>query len=108
MTTTEIDEASKTIRNEIPNFEYHRIYQRTQDKKQMIELYNAVESGYEKIQLFRIINYGQISDTIFKKFVDEAYHIENDSLFQLNPTEYPLIPEYILNLCDRSISEMSD
>lgn len=106
MTTFEIEEATEFIQSEIANFEYNRVYQRTQDKKQLIELYKSAVSGYEKIQLYRIINYGQIADTVFKKFVDEAYHVENDSLFQLNPTEYPLIPEYIISLCNIGITEI--
>jgi energy-coupling factor transporter ATP-binding protein EcfA2 len=104
MTESEIAEASVIIQAEIPEFEYARVYQRAHDKMEMIRLYRSVTSGYEKIQLYRIINHGQISDTIFKKFVDEAYHIENDGLFQLNPTNYPTIPEYIIKLCDNGIA----
>lgn len=108
MTEEEITEATGTIKNEISEFEYNRIYSRAHDKIQMIELYKSITSGYEKIQLYRIINHGQISDTIFKKFVDEAYHIENDSLFQLNPAEYPTIPEYIIKLCDNGIALLEE
>ena len=70
----------------------------------MIALFRTVTSNYEKIQLYRIIKHGQILDTVFKKFVDEAYHIENDNLFQLNPTEYLTIPEYIIKLCENGIA----
>lgn len=108
MTDAEITEATAIINNEIPGFEYNRVYYRAHDKTQMISLYRSVTSGYEKIQLYRLINHGQISDTIFKKFVDEAYHIENDSLFQLNPTEYPTIPEYIIKLCDNRIAFLEE
>jgi ABC-type lipoprotein export system ATPase subunit len=108
MTELEITEATEIIKIEISEFEYNRVYRRAQDKTQMIALYRSVTSGYEKIQLYRIINHGQISDTIFKKFVDEAYHIENDGLFQLNPTEYPTIPEYIIKLCDNGIALLEE
>jgi len=108
MTEDEISKATETIIIEIPEFEYNRVYSRAHDKSQMIALYRAVTSGYEKIQLYRIINHGQISDTIFKKFVDEAYHIENDSLFQLNPNEYPTIPEYIIKLCDNGVAFLEE
>lgn len=109
MTENEIDQATRIINSEIPEFdEYNRVYCRAHDKTQMISLYKSVTSGYEKIQLYRIINHGLISDTIFKKFVDEAYHIENDSLFQLNPTEYPIIPEYIVQLCDNGIALLEE
>lgn len=108
MTEPEIAEGTKVIQNEIPEFEYNRVYCRAHDKMQMIALYKSVTSSYEKIQLYRIINHGQISDTVFKKFVDEAYHVENDSLFQLNPTEYPTIPEYIINLCDNGVALLEE
>jgi len=108
MTADEIAEATEIINNEIPEFEYNRVYCRAHDKRQMIDLYNSITSGYEKIQLYRIINHGQIADTIFKKFVDEAYHIENDSLFQLNPNVYQTIPEYIIKLCDNGIARLEE
>ncbi|WP_018704681.1 MULTISPECIES: AAA family ATPase [Sporomusaceae] len=108
MTVEEIAEATAMIIEEIPEFDYARVYQKAHDKTQMISLYKSVISGYEKIQLYRIINHGQISDTIFKKFVDEAYHIENDNLFQLNPTEYPTIPEYIIKLCDNGVALLEE
>lgn len=106
MTTAEIEDATNRIQSDVANFEYNRVYQRIQDKTQLIDLYKSVKSGYEKIQLYRLINYGRFADTVFKKFIDEAYHVENDLLFQLNPTEYPLIPEYIINLCDSGICEI--
>lgn len=108
MTDAEIAEATGIIKREIPEFEYNRVYSRAHDKAQMIALYRSVNSGYEKIQLYRIINHGQIPDTIFKKFVDEAYHIENDNLFQLNPTEYQTIPDYIIKLCDNGIALLEE
>ncbi len=107
MTNEEITEASEKIKLEIPEFDYERIYKRTHDKAQMIELYKSLTSGYEKIQLYRIINHGSISDTIFKKFVDEAYHIENDGLFQLNSTKYQTVPDYIIKLCDDGIANIN-
>ena len=108
MTPDEIGDASRIIAREIPGFDYARIYSRAHDPKQMIALYHSLTSSYEKVQLYRIINHGQISDTVFKKFVDEAYHIENDNLFQLNPSEFPTIPHYIVQLCDNGIKLLEE
>ena len=104
MTPQEIQTATTIIDNAIPGFEYNRVYARAHDLSQMIPLYKTLQSNYEKIQLYRIINHGNIGDSVFKKFVDDVYHIENDSLFQLNPAEYPTIPDYIIRLCDNHIS----
>ena len=103
MTDAEIAEATAAIRSYVPNFDYDRVYARAHDPRQMIPLYHTLQSNYEKIQLYRIINHGKISDSVFKRFVDNVYHIENDSLFQLNPAEYPTIPGYIIQLCDNHI-----
>lgn len=103
MTNEEIEVATRQICVDIPGFDYPTVYARAHDPHQMIALYKTLTSSYEKIQLYRIINHGQISDTVFKKFVDEAFHIENDSLFQLNPSKYLTIPYYIIQLCDNGI-----
>lgn len=103
MTASEIAQASERISAKIPGFDYTRIYARAHNTAEMIDLYEHTANGYEKVQLYRLINNGRISDSIFKKFVDEAYHIENDSLFQLNPAEFPTIPNYIIALCDNGI-----
>lgn len=104
MTAEEIAAATATISESVPGFDYDRVYARAHDHAEMISLYNSLQSNYEKIQLYRIINHGNISDSVFKRFVDEVYHIENDSLFQLNPAEYPTIPDYIIQLCDNHIA----
>ena len=103
MTAEEIVSATATISSCIPGFNYDRVYARAHDLSQMIPLYKTLQSNYEKIQLYRIIDHGNMGDSVFKRFVDEVYHIENDSLFQLNPTEYPTIPGYIIQLCDNRI-----
>lgn len=106
MTVQEITDASAEICREIHSFEYNRVFQRAHNRDDMISVYRNANSGYEKVQIYRIINHGSIADTIFKKFIDEAYHIENDSLFQLNPTDFSTVPEYIIDICDREINNM--
>ena len=71
----------------------------------VIDLYNRSSSNYEKLQIFRIMYDGEIDDAVFKKYLDETYHIENDYLFQLNPTEVETIPQYIVDMCDNYIKE---
>lgn len=106
MTAAEIAAATTDIAQQIPGFDYARVYARAHDLSQMIPLYKTLRSNYERIQLYRIINHGNFSDTVLKKFVDEVYHIENDNLFQLNPAEYPTIPDYIIQLCNNHVDLM--
>ena len=60
-------------------------------------------SNYEKLQLYRIINNGNHSNTVIRKFVNEVFHVENDYMFQLDPLEYDTVPQYIIDECDKFV-----
>lgn len=68
----------------------------------MIELYNKSESNYEKLQIYRIINYGEEDNHIIRKFINK-YHIENDYIYQLNPCNNQTIPQFIIDECDKKM-----
>lgn len=70
----------------------------------MTAIYNAAENNYEKLQLFRIINNDNHENDIVKKYINEAFHIENEYIMQLNPHKYDFIPEHIIAECDQSMA----
>ncbi len=99
------------IKEEIPDFKYDDVLSVVKDNTKLKEIYNNTTSGYEKLQIFRVINGGftkndDFSD-VMKKFINKTYHIENDFIYQLNPREYNLIPEYIVKECDDYIKNLS-
>ena len=109
-TKKEIELAVQELINEnnINGFDYQEEYNKIIDDKKMIDIYNSCNNNYEKLQIYRIINDGKnVNDDIIKKFMNETFHIENDYLFQLNPCEYEIIPEYIIEQCDKNILEIS-
>ena len=88
------------------------ILNRIMDDGEMIRSYQASTNNYEKLQLYRIIASGDRSvddgsSDVVKKFINETYHIENDYLFQLNPCEYEIVPEFIIKECDDYICELA-
>jgi Uncharacterized protein conserved in bacteria len=104
MTDGEIEVASNEIRNNyIPDFDYNVEYQKTQDTSVLKGLYQNSGSNYEKLQIYRIMVNENSANSVVKKFVNEAFHIENDFLFQLNPCEYDTVPQYIIDECDKEI-----
>ena len=104
MTVQEIQDAENEIRSEyLPDFDYNTEYQKTQDMKLLKTLYENSGSNYEKLQIYRIMFNENSSNSVIKKFVNEAFHIENDYLFQLNPCEYDTVPQYIIDECDKEI-----
>ncbi len=108
MTSQEIQDASNEIRSEyIADFDYSTEYKKTQDASMLRQLYQNSGSNYEKLQIYRIMFNENSSNSIIKKFVNEAFHIENDYLFQLNPCEYDTVPQYIIDECDKEILGLS-
>ncbi len=100
MTVEEITEASQKIRERIPEFDYMELLALLNNNTEMMNLYQNAESNYEKLQIFRIVMGTAGTDDTMRKFINETYHVENDYLFQLNPTQYNTIPLYIVNKCD--------
>lgn len=107
MTLQEIEDATILISEYINDtFDYSSEYRLIQNKIAMVSLYINASSNYEKLQLYRIINNANSSNNIIKKFVNETFHVENDYLFQLNPIEFEMIPEYVVNACDEDIKQL--
>ncbi len=63
-------------------------------------LYASAKNGYEKLQLFRIVNNDNHDNDIVKKYINESFHIENEYIMQLNPHRYDSVPDYIIAECD--------
>ena len=84
----------------LSSFDYESLLNFIIDVENLKILYNKAQGGYEKLQIFRIINgeftNGDDFSDVMKKFINETYHIENDFIHQLDPREYNLIPEFIV------------
>ena len=106
MTPDEILQATNSIQNYISDFNYQVEYRKTQEKSYMISLYDKSSSNYEKLQIYRIIINDNNENSVIRKYVNEAFHIENDFLFQLNPTEYNTVAPYIINECNKDIDAL--
>lgn len=102
----------------ITNFDFEETLNFVKDTSEMMNLYNQATNNYEKLQIYRIIfakdtydkdvNNGDSGDPIFKKYVNETFHIENDSLFQVNPMEYEVVPHYVIALCDTNMKKLQE
>ena len=89
------------IKNEIPNFDYAVYLQKLSDNIQIKALYQSTDNSYEKLHLFRILYEGSIDEigSVLRKFINESYHIENELICQLDPSEFNLIPDFVINEC---------
>lgn len=106
MADHEIAEALVEILGYIPEFNYASTIELIKDDDAMKELYKASTNNYEKLHLYRIIfddKDDAIAANIIQKFINQAFHIENDYIYQLNPAKYQTVPQYVINECDAFI-----
>lgn len=107
MSEDEVCKAKKDIKEVIPDFDYNKEFDKTQNKCVLKELYLNSNSNYEKVQLYRIAFNENHDNGVIRKFINETFHIENDYLFQLDPREYDTIPQYIIDECDKEMMKIS-
>jgi hypothetical protein len=110
MTAKEIQDGHDEIAASIPEFDYQALLSLVTDDKQLIALYASTMSNYEKLHLYRILfdkkDSGVESDVV-KKFINEAFHIENDYIYQLNPREFQSVPHFVIEQCNRYVATLA-
>ena len=91
----------------IPSFDYVKILAKLEDLEALKTLYSEVENSYAKLNIFRLIYDEKLTEipSVLRKFINETFHIENELICQLDPNEYDLIPDFILEECDKFITE---
>ncbi len=104
MTQDEIEDGENEIQEFIPDFNYRDVFQITQDKCKMRNIYKECNSNYEKLQVYRIICEDNHPNKVVRKHINECYHVENDLLFQLDPCQYDTIPQYLINECEADMN----
>jgi len=105
MTGDEIAQGTAGVREKLASFDYAEVLKKLNDKDAMLAVYNATTNRYEKLQLCRVISSENCGNNIAKKYINEAFHIENEYIMQLNPHKYDLVPEHIIEVCDKLVNE---
>lgn len=103
MTPDERSKAEGNIRVHISSFDYDALIKELNDEASMKAKFNSTIVGYEKVQLFRLI-IGNHENEVVRKFINEAFHIENEYVMQLNPHKFDSVPEYVIDECTRIIA----
>lgn len=110
MTSEELQDGVNEIAANIPNFDYQTLLAYICNDEKMIELYSNTASNYEKLHLYRTIFDDKddlIDSDITRKFINEAFHIENDYIYQLNPREFQTVPHFVIEQCNRHIETLA-
>lgn len=108
MTPEEIDEGRVEIREQIENFDYSELLETINDDVEMTRIYNLTSNNYEKLHIYRIIftkKKEMIESKVILKFINETFHIENNYIYQLDPSKYQMVPQFVIDECNGAISE---
>ncbi len=88
----------------LTGFSYSDLLNRIADISALKLLYGASMNGYEKLQVFRLLEL-DVGNSVIQKFINESYHIENEFICQLDPARFDTIPEYVIAECDRLLAQ---
>lgn len=108
LSSEELIDGISEIRRFIPSLpsDYPSILALFSDDEHIKALYHQSNNGYEKLQVIRILlGVEAIKNSVIKKFINESYHIENEFIFQLDPSRFDLIPEYVIDECNKMLEE---
>lgn len=111
MSDSEMQRASLEIKEgedfpvHIEDFDYFKILSIIQDDEQLKTIYKS-SNDYEKVHIFCMYmrKHKDSVHDVLQKYASEFVHIENDSIYQLDPTKFTLIPQYIIDECDNIMS----
>lgn len=107
MSDLDFDSGIVKIKELVPSFDYLSNLTKLEDLETLKVLYNEVDNSYAKLNIFRLIYDDKLAEipSVLRKFINETFHIENELICQLDPNEYDLIPDFILEECDKFILE---
>lgn len=105
LSPAEINYGESYIKSNIPEFLYNHILNNDLAPNSLLEAYSRETCNYLKLQIFRIFleignQRSSIGDNVLLKYIDETYHIENDSLYDLDHRKYEIVPDFIIQKCD--------
>ena len=103
-----VNDAEILIKKLIPNFSYNFILKEIKNIEKLKQWYFQSNSSIEKIQVLRAylsLKNNIKKNDIFMSFITESYHVENNEFLSLKEDQYDLIPNYIMELCDKIMGE---
>lgn len=108
LTDEEFTLGTAEIVGHIHDFDYDKLYALSTVDTEMKKLYLETTSNYEKLHIYRMIFDEKVvvTSNVIAKFINQSFHIENDYIYQLNPRSYQMVPQYVIDECDKAISEI--
>jgi len=110
MNASEVSEAETFIKEFISDFSYTQYRNDNFTKENLLYQFSVEDNNYFKLQIFRVILAvynlrSKIQNDSLIKYIDEQFHIENDSIYYLNLTKYDLVPDFVIPTCEQFLKD---
>lgn len=110
MNADEVSEAETFIKGFIPDFSYTQYRNDNFTKENLLNQFSAEDNNYFKLQIFRVILAvynlrSKIQNDSLIKYIDEQFHVENDSIYYLNLTKFDLVPDFVIPTCEQFLKD---
>lgn len=104
MLAAEISKGEEYIKIFIPEFLYSKFHKDIFQKDALIKQFVSENNSYFKVQIFRVILKvfclkSKLDNAPLVKYIDEQFHVENDSIYYLNLTKFDLVPDFVIPAC---------
>lgn len=81
------------------SIDYKGLFTVIESPSDMLTLFDAACSNFEKVQLARIATQAQSDNKVLKERMDDSMHVGNGFLYQLDPTKFELVPLQLVDKC---------
>ncbi len=87
--------------------DYDVLFSTIDNPEEMLALFDASRSNYEKLQLSRIATQARLDDKVLKERMDDSVHVGIGFLYQLDPTKFELVPSQLVKRCREELAAMA-
>jgi len=110
MEASEVSGGEAYIKEFISDFSYRKYHNNSFTKDNLLNQFSVESNSYFKLQIFRVILTvynlrSNIQNDSLIKYIDEQFHIENDSIYYLNLTKFDLVPDFIIPTCEQFLKD---
>jgi len=100
LTSREVDEGTRQLVSIIQcALDYDELVATLDSPSEMLAAFESAECNLEKLQLARLATDSELGDMTLKAFLHESVHAGNAYQYQLDPREYEVVPDYIVEKC---------
>lgn len=106
MNTSDINKGEEQIKVFISDFSYTKYYNDNFTKEKLISHLTNENNNYFKLQIFRIVLTvynlrAKLNNDSLVKYIDEQFHVENDSIYYLDFKKFDLVPDFVIPTCEQ-------